>query len=104
MGCVWLSLPLMLCLTRQVRGAANLLVGRPCPVNWQPETAVPAIQQAKTEADAVIVFIHWGFEYENRPDPGAGQTSRKRCERQGRIWCWATIPIPCSRLWRMQTG
>lgn len=48
----------------------------PCPVNWDAETpvlsgveaAVPAIEQAKTEADAVIVFIHWGFEYENRPD------------------------------------
>ncbi len=40
----------------------------PCPVNWRPETAIPAIQRAKSEADAVIVFIHWGFEYENRPD------------------------------------
>lgn len=41
----------------------------PCPVNWDAATAVPAIQQAKTTADAVIVSIHWGFEYENRPDP-----------------------------------
>jgi len=40
----------------------------PCPVNWRPETAIPAIQRAKTEADAVVVFIHWGFEYEDRPD------------------------------------
>ena len=40
----------------------------PCPLNWQPETAVPAIERAKTAADAVIVFIHWGFEYENQPD------------------------------------
>lgn len=40
----------------------------PCPVNWQPETAIPAIQRAKTAADAVIVFIHWGFEYENQHD------------------------------------
>ena len=39
-----------------------------CPVAWDAETAVSAIQQAKTEADAVIVFIHWGFEYENRPN------------------------------------
>ncbi|MFO7678703.1 MAG: CapA family protein [Chloroflexota bacterium] len=41
----------------------------PCPVNWDAETAVPAIQQAKTTADAVIVSIHWGFEYETLPDP-----------------------------------
>jgi len=42
----------------------------PCPVAWEAEVAVPAIQQAKTEAEAVIVFIHWGFEYEMQPDPG----------------------------------
>lgn len=42
----------------------------PCPVVWDAETAVPAIQQAKNEADAVIVFIHWGFEYEMRLAPG----------------------------------
>ncbi len=41
---------------------------QPCPVNWDAETAVPAIEQAKTAADAVIVFIHWGFEYETQPD------------------------------------
>ena len=41
-----------------------------CPVEWDEEIAIPAIQQAKTETDAVIVFIHWGFEYENQPALG----------------------------------
>ncbi|MBE2197288.1 MAG: CapA family protein, partial [Anaerolinea sp.] len=41
----------------------------PAPQFWDAATAVPAIQAARAQADAVIVLMHWGFEYEARPDP-----------------------------------
>jgi hypothetical protein len=33
------------------------------------ERAVAAVQAARATADAVIVLVHWGYEYEHRPDP-----------------------------------
>lgn len=33
------------------------------------ETALAAIRAAAAEADAVLVSLHWGYEYETRPDP-----------------------------------
>lgn len=38
----------------------------PCTVS----AVVPRIQEAKTKADLVIVFAHWGKEYDNNPQPG----------------------------------
>jgi poly-gamma-glutamate capsule biosynthesis protein CapA/YwtB (metallophosphatase superfamily) len=36
---------------------------------WDEGQAASAIATAKAEADSVIVSIHWGYEYELRPDP-----------------------------------
>jgi poly-gamma-glutamate capsule biosynthesis protein CapA/YwtB (metallophosphatase superfamily) len=36
---------------------------------WDEARAVAAVQAAHNEAHAVIVSIHWGYEYEVRPDP-----------------------------------
>ena len=36
---------------------------------WDQAQAVAAIAAARIEADAVIVSIHWGYEYDLRPDP-----------------------------------
>ncbi len=36
---------------------------------WNQTQAVAAIAAARMEADAVIVSIHWGYEYDLRPDP-----------------------------------
>jgi hypothetical protein len=38
-------------------------------VAWDGAQASSAIAAARTRADAVIVSIHWGYEYELRPDP-----------------------------------
>jgi hypothetical protein len=41
----------------------------PLPVRWDPVEAAASIVSAKAGADAVIVSIHWGFEYEPWQDP-----------------------------------
>jgi hypothetical protein len=38
-------------------------------LDWDQEQAVASIAAGHTQADAVVVFIHWGYEYETRPDP-----------------------------------
>jgi poly-gamma-glutamate synthesis protein (capsule biosynthesis protein) len=42
----------------------------PRPAIWDPLASAKAIAKARAAADAVIVSIHWGFEYQSRPDPG----------------------------------
>ncbi|MCI0650169.1 MAG: CapA family protein [Chloroflexi bacterium] len=37
--------------------------------DWDAVQATAAIAQARALSDAVIVSIHWGYEYELRPDP-----------------------------------
>src|SRR5690606_10331907 len=37
--------------------------------SWDQAQAAAAIAAAHTEAEAVIVSIHWGYEYDLRPDP-----------------------------------
>lgn len=37
--------------------------------DWELETAVAAVAAARTQADAVIVSIHWGYEYQLQVDP-----------------------------------
>jgi poly-gamma-glutamate synthesis protein (capsule biosynthesis protein) len=36
--------------------------------NWDKETATAAVEAARTQADAVIVSLHWGYEYRTRID------------------------------------
>jgi poly-gamma-glutamate capsule biosynthesis protein CapA/YwtB (metallophosphatase superfamily) len=36
---------------------------------WDREQVVDAVASARAHADAVLVSIHWGYEYELRPDP-----------------------------------
>jgi hypothetical protein len=36
---------------------------------WEREQALAAVRSARQEADAVIISIHWGYEYETRFDP-----------------------------------
>jgi hypothetical protein len=37
--------------------------------DWELETAVAAVTAARAQADAVIVSIHWGYEYQLQVDP-----------------------------------
>lgn len=39
------------------------------PAQWDQAQALAAISAARTEADAVIVSVHWGREYALTPDP-----------------------------------
>ncbi len=36
---------------------------------WQRESVLRAVSAARGQADAVIVSIHWGYEYQFQPDP-----------------------------------
>jgi poly-gamma-glutamate capsule biosynthesis protein CapA/YwtB (metallophosphatase superfamily) len=50
--------------------------GNPAPADrwqradWDEARAVAAVQAARAQASAVIVTIHWGYEYDLRADPG----------------------------------
>ena len=39
------------------------------PAEWDSERAASAVRRARREAEAVIVSIHWGYEYQARSDP-----------------------------------
>jgi hypothetical protein len=41
----------------------------PAPAGWDPVAGPAAIDAARKQAQAVIVSIHWGFEYQGQPDP-----------------------------------
>jgi hypothetical protein len=41
----------------------------PCPISWDAASGPAAIRVAQAAADAVIVSVHWGYEYQTRPDP-----------------------------------
>jgi poly-gamma-glutamate synthesis protein (capsule biosynthesis protein) len=43
--------------------------GRWAPATWDLERAARALQSAREEADAVIVLVHWGYEYQRTVDP-----------------------------------
>ena len=36
---------------------------------WQRDAVLAAVSAARQDADAVIVSIHWGYEYRRQPDP-----------------------------------
>ena len=39
------------------------------PARWDGAAGVAALAASRAQADVVIVSIHWGYEYELRPDP-----------------------------------
>jgi poly-gamma-glutamate capsule biosynthesis protein CapA/YwtB (metallophosphatase superfamily) len=36
---------------------------------WDRDKALAAVRAANQQADAVVVFVHWGYEYDTRVDP-----------------------------------
>jgi len=46
------------------------------PAPWDPERGPAAVAAARTNADAVIVLVHWGYEYDRRSDPGQRDMAR----------------------------
>lgn len=58
--------------TTTVRGLRLALLGFNTTDNpLDKDAASKAITLAKTQADQVIVFMHWGIEYQNKPDPAS---------------------------------
>jgi len=43
---------------------------------WDRERAVAAVAAARAQVDAVVVSVHWGYEYELRPDPSQRDAAR----------------------------
>ena len=50
------------------------------PVDWNQDRATEAVAAARDRADAVIVSIHWGYEYETRVDPAQRDAARALLE------------------------
>lgn len=46
------------------------------PVGWNPERASEAIAATRDRVDAVIVSVHWGYEYETRVDPAQREAAQ----------------------------
>jgi poly-gamma-glutamate synthesis protein (capsule biosynthesis protein) len=60
---------------RQVKGVrlaflAFNAVAAPGTALWEREAGLAAVRRAKLEADALIVSMHWGYEYDRRAAPG----------------------------------
>lgn len=57
--------------------------GEPCspsPAAWDPPISLAEIAAARSEADALIVSIHWGYEYQPQPDPQQERIARAMLE------------------------
>jgi hypothetical protein len=39
------------------------------PAGWDAATVIAAVAAARSQADAVVVSVHWGYEYDIRVDP-----------------------------------
>ena len=50
------------------------------PAGWDRGAAVAAVAAARAQADAVIVMMHWGREYEVRADPAQRSAARALLE------------------------
>ena len=48
---------------------ARLRSEGPALARWDPASVQASVRTASEQADAVIVFVHWGYEYERRVDP-----------------------------------
>jgi poly-gamma-glutamate synthesis protein (capsule biosynthesis protein) len=46
------------------------------PAAWDPERGPAAVAAARANANAVIVLVHWGYEYDRRSDPGQRDMAR----------------------------
>jgi len=46
------------------------------PAAWDRERGPAAVAAARANADAVIVLVHWGYEYDRRSDPGQRDMAR----------------------------
>ncbi|UCC63624.1 MAG: CapA family protein [Anaerolineae bacterium] len=44
--------------------------------DWDRERATATIAAARSQADAAVVSVHWGYEYEWRPDPAQRDAAR----------------------------
>jgi poly-gamma-glutamate synthesis protein (capsule biosynthesis protein) len=44
--------------------------------DWDPDRAVQAVTDAQRQADAVLVSVHWGYEYQTRVDPAQRDIAR----------------------------
>jgi poly-gamma-glutamate synthesis protein (capsule biosynthesis protein) len=47
---------------------------------WDRTQSLEAVREAREEAQAVIVMIHWGYEYDLRTDPAQRQIARELVE------------------------
>ncbi len=47
---------------------------------WDQERVVAAIAAARAQADAVIISVHWGYEYETRADPAQHDAANRLLE------------------------
>ncbi len=45
-------------------------------LRWDPARAAEAVDMARAQADALIVSIHWGYEYETQVDPAQREAAR----------------------------
>jgi len=45
-----------------------------------PDAAVAAVRAARAQADAVVVSIHWGVEYEHDPRPHQREVAARLCQ------------------------
>ena len=52
----------------------------PRPALWDPQASLDAIWEAKSEADFVIVSIHWGYEYQPVPESWQESTAHTMLE------------------------
>jgi len=43
---------------------------------WDRDKALAAVRAANQKADAVVVFVHWGYEYDTRVDPAQREMAR----------------------------
>lgn len=50
--------------------------GRWTRADWDPEQVAGAVNVARNQADAVIVSMHWGYEYQTRVDPAQREAAK----------------------------
>lgn len=59
-----------------ISDSANHQPGSTVRAEWDPDLAQRAVRRASLEAEAVIVSIHWGYEYERSVDPAQERAAR----------------------------
>jgi poly-gamma-glutamate capsule biosynthesis protein CapA/YwtB (metallophosphatase superfamily) len=46
------------------------------PIRYDPVAAAESVKAARQEADVVVALLHWGYEYQTRPDPSQEQAAQ----------------------------